>query len=215
MLPSIPPVVPRGASFALGESPFRAKGQLYLGTQSFFEENLRGGAQELYDDIDDPELRAFISQRFLPSGFYDVMPVPALIAYEARALRMDLPTYLRHRTRWQAQRDVTGVHRWLLKLASPRMVATRLPKVMTQMFDFPSAEVVEADDGRVLVHLEPIPVVLNDWFLNALGIYGETVLKLAGATFVDVTIDSTTALEAEAGVPLNRLAMVMCWHSAS
>lgn len=215
MLPSIPPVVPAGASFALGESPFRTKGQLYLGTQTFFDEHLQGGVQEFYDDIADPELKAFISQRFLPSGFYDIMPVPALIAYEARALRMDLPTYLRHRTRWQVQRDVTGVHKWLLKLASPKMVATRLPKVMTQMFDFASPEVVVATDGEVVVHLEPLPVVLNDWLLNAVGVYAENVLKLAGATFVDVTIDDLTPLDQQAGVPLNRMTLGMRWHSAS
>ncbi len=211
MLPSIPPLVPSGAQFVLGESPFRAKGVLYIGTQTFFDEHLRGGASELYGDIREPELAAFISQRFLPSGWYDVMPVPVLIAYEARALRMDLAEYLRHRTRWQAQRDLSGVHRWLLKMASPRMVATRLPKVMTQMFDFASAEIASSSSDQALVHLDGIPAVLNEWFHNALGVYAETALKLAGARRVDTSVDGSTGSGERAGIALNRLTLRLRW----
>lgn len=208
----VPPLVPPGAEFVLGESPFHAKGVLYIGTQSFFEENLRGGVAELYDDISEPELREFISQRFLPSGWYDVMPVPALIAYEARALRMELPEYLRHRTRWQAQRDLRGVYRWILKLASPGMVATRLPKIMTQMFDFAEADVTRSTDEEVTVQMKGIPEVLQEWFLNALGIYAETALKLAGAQSVETAIDQSTLTARRAGIDLHRLDLRLHWH---
>jgi hypothetical protein len=138
----IPPLVPVGAEFAFGRSPFHAKGVLYLGTQSFFAENVRGGLDALASEIQDEALRAFITQKFLPASLYDVMAVPALVAYEARALRMGHDDYLLHRTRYQAKKDLGGVYAWLLRLASPRLVATRLPRIMLQMFDFAQAEVV-------------------------------------------------------------------------
>ena len=59
----IPPVVPKGAEFAFGKSPFHAKGVLYLGTQSFFAEH--NGLDALANAIEEPELREFITQRFL------------------------------------------------------------------------------------------------------------------------------------------------------
>lgn len=211
MQPSIPPPIPPGAEFAFGESPFHAKGVLYLGTQTFFDEHLRGGAKELYADIREPEVAAFLSQRFLPSSWYDVMPVPVLIAYEARALRMELAEYLRHRTRWQAQRDLAGVHRWLLKLASPRMVATRLPKVMMQMFDFAQANVVKERGDEVLVHIEGTPVLLNEWFENALGVYAEAALKLAGARTVETSLAGSSATGKRAGIDINRLSLSLRW----
>lgn len=211
MRPPIPPLLPPGAEFALGESPFRAKGMLYIGTQTFFTEHLRGGLEELASDIREPELREFITQRFLPSGWYDVMPVPALIAYEARALRMSLEDYLRHRTRWQAQRDIHTVHRWVLRLASPAMVATRLPRLMSQMFDFVDVQAERAAESEVLAHMAGVPLVLNEWYVNALGVYADATLRLAGARTVDASFAASQAAERRAGVELNRLSIRIQW----
>lgn len=208
---AIPPLVPAGAEFAFAQSPFRTRGTLYLGTQSFFETHLSGGAAEFYADIEEEELRAFISQRFVPSGRYDVMPVPALIAYEARALRMGLGDYLRHRTRWQAQRDIKGIHRWILKLASPAMVATRLPKIMTQTFDFASAKAQKEADTEVRVTLTGIPAMLDEWFHNALGVYTDTALGLAGAQKVSTEMLTSRRTGAQAGVDLHEIVLGIRW----
>lgn len=207
---SPPPGAP-GAEPRFGESPFRTKGLLYMGTQTFFAEHLRGGVDELYGDIEEPELRAFISQRFLTSGWYDVLPVPALIAYEARALRMALPQYLRHRTKWQAERDIKTVHRWVLRLASPAMVATRLPRVMMQTFDFVECDVTRPGATEVAVQMGGVPAVLEEWLTNALSVYAETALKLAGAHGVETNMTASTPTARRAGVEVSRMSLHIHW----
>jgi len=158
------------------------KGVLYLGTQTFFAEHVQGGMDALASEIDDPALRAFITQKFLPSGLYDVTPVPALIAYEARALRMTLDDYLLHRTRHQAKKDLGGVYAWLLRLASPRLVARSLPRIMVQMFDFATGDVIGDEPNEATARLSNIPAVLAPWLEVSVAVYAETALKLAGAT---------------------------------
>lgn len=208
---NVPPAVPVGANFTLGQSPFRAKGVLYLGTQTFFDEHVRGGMGALAAEIDDELLRAFITQKFLPSGLYDVVPVPALIAYEARAMRMTLDGYLVHRTRHQAKKDLGGVYAWLLRLASARLVATRLPKIMLQMFDFAEAEVAVDDPERVVIRVGGVPAHLAPWFEVSLGVYAETALKLAGVTpsIVDPEIRPTGT---KGGLPLVDLMLDLGWR---
>lgn len=163
------------------DSPFHVKGVLYLGTLSFFEQNVRGGVEALYDEIHDSELLAFIQQRFLPASWYDVLPAPRLVECEARAMRLDVPGYLLHRTRWQANNDLGGVYRFVLKIASAEMVIKRLPRIAAQMFDFATASTRLVDKTRAVVRIEGIPTVCGDWLETAFGVYSETALRLAGA----------------------------------
>jgi hypothetical protein len=209
--PSIPPLVPPGSTFVFGESPFHAKGVLYLGTQTFFEANLQGGFAAFTIDIKEPELAAFIGQKFLPSSWYDVMPVPALIAYEARALRMTLEQYLLHRTRWQAKKDLGGIYGWVLKLASPGAVFTRLPKVFVQMFDFATVQMDVRDAGSGRGSIRGIPEPLRPWLTTALGVYVDTALKLAGAHTIDATI-TPVGEGVRAGVPIIRIDLEVSWR---
>lgn len=207
---AIPPLVPTGAEFSFGQSPFHAKGVLYLGTQSFFSEHVRGGVDALAQEIEDEALRAFITQKFLPSSLYEVMHVPALIAYEARALRMGLDDYLLHRTRHQAKKDLGGVYGWLLRLASPQLVASRLPRIMLQMFDFAHAEVVSDSSDETIARFTGIPAPLAPWLSVCLAVYAETAIKLAGGspTIEEASVRSTGA---RAGLALVDLEVPIRW----
>lgn len=211
-LPSSPPSAPQGAAFAFGASPFRVKGVLYQGTQAFFEQNSQRGMESLLSEIEQPELRAFIQQRFLPSGWYDVLPVPALIACEARALRMGVPEYLLHRTRYQAKRDLGGVYGWVLRLATPGLVATRLPKIMSQMFDFVRVDTVREEGNHVEVRFHGIPATLLEWLHNALLVYSETALKLAGARTVEISVPRAAPGAEVEGIPTITMSMRLSWE---
>ncbi|MBX7193693.1 MAG: hypothetical protein K1X94_16680 [Sandaracinaceae bacterium] len=206
----VPSILPVGAGFTFGQSPFRVKGVLYLGTQSFFTENVGGGLEALATEIEDPALRAFITQKFLPASLYDVMPVPALIAYEARTLRMSLDDYLLHRTRHQARKDLGGVYAWLLRLATPRLVAARLPRIMLQMFDFAQAEIVSETDDEVVTRLSGIPAPLAPWLTVGTTVYAETALKLAGAS-PRVDEPAVRPRGERAGLPLVDLEIPVRW----
>ncbi len=206
----VPPMVAPGAEFAFGKSPFHAKGVLYLGTQSYFTEHVRGAMQSLENEIKEPELRAFITQRFLPASLYDVTPVPTLIAYEARAQRMSLDSYLLHRTRYQAKKDLGGVHGWLLRLATPRLIARSLPRIMLQMFDFAKVEIVRDEPNEVVAKMMDVPELLAPWLQVGLAVYSESALKLAGArpTAGTTEVRRTTV---RAGLQLVEMIVPLAW----
>lgn len=169
------------------DSPFRAKGVLYLGTQAFFAAQSPRGVAAVADELPEGRLRSFITQRFLPGGQYEVMVVPALIAAEARALRMTHDRYLLHRTRWQVKEDIGGVYRWLLKLTSPETVIARLPKMITQMFNFGEAFVENRAGQSADFGVNHVPEPLVPWLTVAFKVYVEAAVTMSGAkrcTFV-------------------------------
>lgn len=204
------PLVPPGAKFAFGESPFHVKGVLFLGTQSFFESNFAGGFAAFVAQLDRPELRTFFEQRFLAASWYDAMPVPMLVAEEARAMRMTFDQYLQRRTRWQAKTDLGGVYGWALKLTSPEAVMLRLPRVFAQMFDFAVLGETVVDSGHGKTSFASIPEPLIKWLETAISIYCETALKLAGARKVEVATESEITGE-RAGVRIGTMRFEAAW----
>src|SRR6185312_17279254 len=102
-----------------GESAFHVKGVIYLGTRAFFDAQVPGGYAGLVSAIHDPALRAFFTQPFLASSWYDVLPVAPLIEIEARVMGLSLEDYLGRRTLFQADRDMGGVYKYLLRAAYP------------------------------------------------------------------------------------------------
>lgn len=204
--------MPEPAPFPIGRSPFRAKGVLYLGTRTFFDATVQGGFASLLEDIREPELRAFLAQPFLPASFYDVMVVPALLRYEAHALRMGVEPYLIHRTKWQAKKDLDGgVYGWILRLANPSTIATRLPKLFGQMYDFGVVHVGEAVDNTSTAQMDGVPRVLSSWLSSSIRIYGEAALKLAGVKHVHIDARVEPS-EVPGSVPMDRLTFEMGWR---
>lgn len=204
-------LVPAGATFKFGQSPFHGKGALYLATREFFDHNIQGGFDALVSEIEEPELKAFIAQRFLPSGWYDLLPARSLMGYAARALRMPVDDYLLYRVRYQARRDLSGIHAWVLRMAPPSLVAPRLPTVLARTFDFATAEShAEARDSLVL-SIHGVPVLLADWFRVVLQVYAETAMKLAGAQTVTLEPLPSTREGERGGLPLLRLQACLRW----
>jgi len=164
-----------------------------MGTKAFFAAKVPGGLDELYRVIDEPELRAFIQQKFLPCAWYDVLPAVPLIKAEAKAMRHTVRRYLQLRSGYQAEQDLSGVYRFLLKLASTEGVALRLPQLFTQIFDFGSSEATVVEPGHVTASVKNFPAVLYDWFASSLEVYAATALRLTNArdcTVVARRIDS-------------------------
>jgi hypothetical protein len=176
--PSRPPSSP---AFAFGASPHHVKGNVYNGTKQFFTNSVDGGLDSLYRAIDDPALREFIQQKFVSVAWYDVYPAIPLIRAEARALGLSTKRYLGLRTGFQAKQDLAGVYRVVLKLASIEMVALKLPRLFSQVFDFGSCDARTVAPGHVQGFVLDFPPALFDWFGVALEEYSRQALTLAGA----------------------------------
>jgi hypothetical protein len=197
--------------FAPGESPFHVKGGIYLGTQKYFAAEVEGGVEALWAEIRDPALLAFIQQKFLPSSWYDVLPVYELIRAEARALKLTIARYLQQRARFQVEQDIGGVYRFLLKIVSADSVALRLPRMLTQVLDFGAHEAKQVGPGRVEAQLTGYPAMLWEWYANAFQVYSERALDLAGARDATVLVRQPEPDGARDGVELIRFRMDCQW----
>lgn len=213
----MPPSVPRTAisfasPFPIGHSPFRVKGVLYMGTVSYFTTKVKGGMEALLHQIEDENLRAFISQRFLAASSYDVLPVHPLIHAEARACNLPLAVYLRQRSEYQAEQDMAGVYKVLLKLASPEAVLARFPRLATQWLNFAKAEMIDQSvEGLRGFALSGMPAVLASWYLNGLAVYAQHAVKLAGAKNCQVTMLAPEPEGQAHGVDIVRVRFQVQW----
>lgn len=186
----------------LGTGPFHVKGVLYLGTQKYFGTEVPDGLARLATTLDDASVREFIQQKFLASSWYDVLPVAPLIRAEAEVCHQTVPSYLRKRAAFQAREDIGGVYRWLLKLASPEMVALKLPRLLTQIFDFGDSFTERLDDHSVHIELRAFPAVLTEWYSTAFEVYAETALGLAGGKNISLVLRPTPTGKHASGVEL-------------
>lgn len=186
----------------LGTSPFHVKGVLYLGTQKYFQTEVPDGLSRLAATLDDPAVRDFIQQKFLPSSWYDVLPVAALIRAEAEVCHQTVPSYLRKRAAFQAREDISGVYRWLLKLASPETVALKIPRLLTQVFDFGDSFTERLDDHVVHIAIRDFPAVLTEWYSTAFEVYAETALGLAGAKNIGFVLKARATGKHDSGLEL-------------
>ncbi len=199
-------------NLAIGSSPFHTKGTLFIGTRTYFDMCHEGGWDSFVASVENEPLREFLNQKFLASTWYDVMVVPALIGEESRARGLTLTSYLEERTRWQAERDIHGVYRSLLKLSNPQMVAKRLPRLITQMFDFGQTHIELRDSHTVAATYSGIPATLETWLANALVVYATTAMKFAGASDVQVRREPTVPTEDTLGIKTIMMSLVMVWE---
>lgn len=186
----------------LGTGPFHVKGVLYLGTQKYFTTEVPDGLAKLVQTLDDPSVRAFIQQKFLAASLYDVLPVAPLIRAEAEVCQQTVSAYLRKRAAFQAREDIGGVYRWLLKLASPELVALKLPRLLTQVFDFGDSFTERIDERCIRVEVREFPQALSEWYSTAFDVYAETALGLAGAKNIDVRMKPVPTGRHATGVEL-------------
>jgi len=175
-----------------GKSAFQVKGVIYLGTRAFFDSQVQGGYAGLVEAIDDPALRAFFTQPFLSSSWYDVLPVAPLIEIEAKVMGLSLEDYLSRRTVFQADRDMGGVYKFLLRAAYPELVAPRLGRLLSQVFDFGKSTVTAVGPAQFRYRFDGWPVVLHRWYKTAIDIYGRRAMTLAGARSLELVLSDLT-----------------------
>ncbi len=198
--------------FPIGESPFHVKGGVYLGTQKYFASQVKGGLDALWAQIEDPQLLAFIQQKFLPSSWYDVLPVYELIRAEARAVGgLTIARYLVERAKFQVEQDIGGVYRFLLKIVSAESVAMRLPRMLTQVLDFGAHEAERVGPDRVDAHVTGYPAMLWDWYSTAFQVYSERALTLAGARDAAVRVRPAEPDGERDGVELIKFSLECRW----
>ena len=202
VLGETPPVPP-------GQSPFHIKGVAYAGHLDWVDKHFPGG-RAAFLDLLSPTMRAFFGQTFLAIGQYDFLPLASAGQVCARALGMRFVEFVEMRGRHQAALDVGGVYRVLLKLASAKLVAGKLPKVMSKYFDFGEVRLVSEEAYAVRFEVDRVPSLVVDWFRGCYTGYVEVTLAAAGGHVPTLDLEAQPAAALN-GFPAHKLVGTVRW----
>jgi len=197
--------------FPAGTSPFRIKGTAYRGHLDYAEAQVPGGQAAIVAQIRDPALRAFLSQPFLASSWYDILPMLPLGAAVARLVGMPLDDFLRFRTRLQAESDMRGVYKVLLHFVTVESLALRIPRIANTYYDFGSADARVLAPGHVESRRTGVPEFLLPWHNPVSETYMERVIGLGGARSPSVRVTRVERDGSAHGVRTAAVTFAMRW----
>ncbi|MCC6554304.1 MAG: hypothetical protein IT372_15085 [Polyangiaceae bacterium] len=197
--------------FDPGASPFRCKGVLYQDTLAYFDERLRGGRGTLFGIIDDAKLRGFLEQRFVIGGFYDVFPLVALQSAAAQLTRMPYLELVREVARWQVPRQLSSLHKFLLKLASPEQVIMSLPRLAERYYDFLRVSVRQVKPRTYETIGCGTPAAVASAYMISSDVAIRAALDLTGATGVRIHLLPLEPDGEAHGIPVTRTRRQVSW----
>lgn len=194
--------------FEPGKGPFRSRGRIhkvlteYLKQQRTWTDVLRG--------LPDEPHRAFFSQTFAPTGWYDILPIAALESAAQRVRGASLATYRRNIARIQFEEDITGLHRMILRFTSPHGLLRRSARLGAQNFDFGAVEIKSLEARECEIDRTEVPTTLVDWYVNGPLEYMRLALESTGAR--SPSLACTPVLGGIVrGVPVSTIRMRVRW----
>ncbi len=197
--------------FPAGTSPFRIKGTGYRGHLEYAEARIPGGQAAIVAQLRDPALRAFLSQPFLASSWYDILPMLPLGAAVARVVGMPLDEFLRFRTRLQAESDMRGVYKLLLHFVTVEALALRIPRIASTYYDFGTADARLIAPGHVESVRTGVPEMLLPWHNPVSETFMERVISLGGGKNPSVKVTRVERDGAAHGVRVAAVTFSLRW----
>jgi hypothetical protein len=177
-------------------APFRTKGLVFQGACDFYDRFIPGGTRAVIasaarSNPSLPGLERSLSQSFVAGGWYDVLPILPMSRAAAFLGGLTHLRLLRDNAAWLARRDLHGVYKVVLQLASVEMVAMRLPRLSMRYFDFGSSSGKMSGPKQMTSQRTGIPRSMGDWFVHCTEGFVPVALTLAGAQ--DVRVRCVTA----------------------
>ncbi|MCB9587473.1 MAG: hypothetical protein H6718_18880 [Polyangiaceae bacterium] len=199
-----------GIMGGIGESPFKVKGVAYAGALEFYDAEVEGGSRAVLERLE-PELRGFASQRFLPSGWYDIFPFLELDRAAAHLSGTTLDNIARRASEWQARRELQGIYKVFVKLLGASHAANVFGRLMGQYYNFGQHKLVPHGKTEVYFEIGGCPSELATWLPTVILAYVRTLLELAGAKEVAPTRVESTPDGSFEGYPLVKLEARLRW----
>jgi hypothetical protein len=191
-------------------APFNAKGLVYLGARDFYAERVPGGWEAVVAKLG-PDVAQFFEQQFLTGGWYDVMPILTISRAAAGLAETPWPRLARQNAVWLAERDLRGIYRLVVSIASVERIVERLPELSLRYFDFGDAAGKMVDEKTFEADRYGIPEPLVEWFSIVTSGFVPVALGIAGAKNVRVrTLGHDPDGEAH-GIPLIRSRYHITW----
>jgi hypothetical protein len=195
-------------------STFRTKGLVYLGAIEFWDKVVPGGTEAVgraLVDAGHPEVAALIETHFIPGAWYPVFPIVTCAVAAARLRSMQVGPHIRENAAWIARRDLRGVYRMILSVASVDAVAKRLGPLSMRYFDFGASETREVRPGVVESDRIGIPAALASWFVWCAEGFVPVALTMAGAKTVDVRSAAPVPEGERSGIKTVRIRFEISW----
>ncbi len=207
--PSFAP--PREPPFPPGTSPFRQKGNAYLGDLRYYDAVVRGGAEAVIGALPDDPHRAFARQKLRASEWYDAYPGAQLELAAARVRGVSFERHRRETGEWHAKEATRGIYGALLKFISNENVALWGPRISSLDFEFGRTDTRVVGEREVVASRRGIPRELVQWVVYASVGFCETALRLAGARDARVTVVDLAADGRLFGRDLARAELRLLW----
>jgi hypothetical protein len=165
----------------IGTGPFHIKGAGFLGHMAWVDSSFPGGRQAFLAALT-PSMRAYFENVFLALSWYDLLTLASAGHVCAKTLGLPFREFIAMRGRHQAKLDTEGMYKVLLRLASPRLIAPRIPKVMSQYLDFGEVKIKKEEAYGLAFDVTGVPVILSDWMLGVYEGFLDVVIPAAGGT---------------------------------
>jgi len=175
--------------FPVGTSPFRQKGNAYLGDARYLDATVSGGFAAVVAALPEPSLRTFFQQRFRAGEWYDAYPSTALESVAARLRGTSFTTQRRRTGSWHAEHAAQGLYGTLLRFVSNDSLALWGPRISSLYFEFGKTETRVVAPHEILAVRRGIPRELVQWVVYASAGFCETTLRLAGAARATVAVE--------------------------
>ncbi len=176
----LPLVFPTKLPMPAGTSPFHIKGSAYSGLRTRQANLVPGGLKQVLKFIDDPVAREFLSQKFMPSGWYDYLPVLLLVGGAVAATGRSAEDLVTEGAIQHAEQDLSGVYRVLLFFTSPEAAIRRMPVIHQQYFNFGNTDARIVGRGVAESVIFGCPAIVAPFFQLYVGEFVHRLIALAG-----------------------------------
>lgn len=174
--------------FLPGDSPFRQKGNGYLGDRRYYDSVIAGGARAVGAALSDPNVRRFFEQTFRPSEWYDALPGVIIESTAARLAGVSFEQHRRQIGAWHAAESIRGIYSALFKLVSTENVALWTSRLSALYFEFGKVHATSLDSRTVEASYRGLPCELAQNVIYGSAGFCVEALRRTGAVDPVMTI---------------------------
>ena len=197
--------------FPAGTSPFRQKGNAYLGDFEYLGGLVPGGMDAVIRGVPDDAHRNFLRQKFRAAEWYDAFPNVQLMLSASRILGLTFEEHRRRVGAWHAQAALNGIYRALLKIVSNENVALWGPRISSVYFEFGKTEARAVGPREVRGIRRGVPKGLVQWIVWASAGFADASLRMAGARSAATVFDEVETEGARSGQEICSVRMRITW----
>jgi hypothetical protein len=189
---------------------FNMKGNAWRGIREFIEKVVPGGTAALLAELS-PSDRTHYQQDFIPSGWYDAIPVEAVTEAAARLTGMTHAAFCTRFGQVVLERDMNGIYRAILRFATPDMMVKSLPLASRRYFDFVVMNIEQRGARDYVMHLSGIPRPVLPTYVSVTEVFTRNAISGSGGRDVRVETSAPMPGPAKDGIATVTLDRTLKW----